>query len=155
MVVRGADRAAFLLCLKHLEIIHDIVGDGLAAVSQVSVLDGERFAVQGGFLPLRIAHERGRQFLEDIVLGIRVRNILDDVARTHVLEYLIRIPGPFNHIIPIVLEPTDERFRMFRQLRVGLRGEIDKFQALHRHEGQPGVRVLFHNRGTLGVMTSI
>ena len=147
VVVGGADGAAALFGAEHLEAVDDVMGEGFAAVGEVAAVDGVGLLEAGGFLAVLVGEDVAGEFLEPGIVGVLVLEVLDDVAGTHVLEDVVRVPGAFDDEVTVVLEPFDQRGGVCLDgaLEGGFVGEFIAIESLDGHEGEPGMGVLFHN----------
>ena len=147
VVVGGADGTAAFFGAEHLEAVDDVMGEGFAAVGEVAAVDGVGLLEAGGFLAVFVGQDVGGKLLEAGVIGIRVLEVLDNVAGAHVLEDVVGIPGAFDDEVAVVLEPFHQRggVGLDGALEGGVVGELIAIESLDGHEGQPGVGVLFHN----------
>ena len=147
VVVGGADGTAALFGAEHLQAVDNVMGEGFAAVGEVAAVDGVGLLEAGGFLAVFVGQDVGGKLLEAGVIGIRVLEVLDNVAGAHVLEDVVGIPGAFDDEVAVVLEPFHQRggVGLDGALEGGVVGELIAIESLDGHEGQPGVGVLFHN----------
>ena len=147
---RRADGIALLFTVLYLEVVHDVVGHGIAAVTHVALLVGIRLLIEFRFLHQVIdlhglgqRHEALHFQADGIVLEFAA------MAAALVTEHLIGVPGALHHKITVILKPTDEAASIFRHLlgilaaALGL-GDCCLVQALHGHHGQPCMSVSFH-----------
>ena len=148
---RGRDGITFLLPILNLEIINNGVCHRITAVAEITLHNRKRLLKEWRFLHHQIAHlHRLGQHLESLgILADHVGFILHAVARALIGKHLVRIPCPLNDKVAVVLKPShktlgeachfNSRFSTAFHFR-----QFGLVEALHSHEGQPCMGVLFH-----------